>query len=269
MTCANPTSIHDFSDYVFRSGGSERTVYHRGPNGRPGVVLLHELPGMVRECVEFARKLSRPSHSYSAYRVYMPLLFGSPEQKGGKFDQMKGAICMAREMRLMSASKRSPITAWVADLTVDVARRTGRDRVGVIGMCLTGTLVFGLVAEPTVGAVVASQPSLPFPCTERQKRSVGMPIDELGALAERGCPALAMRYRRDWHSPRQRIESLAGAYGETLPDPLPDAIQDEQLGNLRVVDIPGDAHALLTLDESSHAVDAVREFLDSSLNSSP
>ncbi|MGI9594774.1 MAG: dienelactone hydrolase family protein [Acidimicrobiales bacterium] len=257
-----------FSHYAFDGPAENRkTVYHRGPDDRPGVILLHELPGMVEECVTLGTELSTAAEGFEAFQVHMPLLFGSPNQNGGPIDSAKALWCMRNEMSLLSASKPSPITRWVAALAEDVATRTGVDRVGVIGMCLTGSLVFGLAADTNVGAVVASQPSLPFAFTPAKRRSLGMPKAAIRDAADSASPMLAMRYRKDIACPRRRLEELADAYGGRFDRPETDIPQDETIGNLRIREIPGRKHALLTLHRDDETVEVVKRFLTESLSS--
>lgn len=266
MTCPEETRLEGFSTYVFPDSGDGRTVYWRGPHGRPGVILLHELPGMVEQCVDLGTELATPHQGREGLQVHMPLLFGTPREEGSSLDQAKWVWCMRSEMSMFSSSRKSPITEWVAALAADVANRTGVERVGVIGMCLTGSLVFGLIAEPSVGAVVASQPSLPFGITPWQRRSLGMPTGEFKNNLDGAAPLLAMRYRGDFICPRQRLESLAGAYEQELPEPKPGERQDEQLEGLRIIDVPGRAHALLTLNRDDDTVTAVKDFLHENLD---
>ena len=264
MRCAEPGEIEGFVRYVHEVDGRGYTVYHRGPATRPGVILLHELPGMVEQCVALGRTLSTPVDDAPGYEVHMPLFFGAPGQRGGLADQARWLWCMRHEMNLLSLGEASPITAWVAGLVDEVARRTGVGRVAVIGMCLTGSLVFGLVAEP-LAAVVASQPALPFGISPWHRRAMGAPRDRVEEMAANGTQVLAMRYRGDPLCPRARLEEVADTLGHQLPPASPGVIQDAQLGSLRVIDVPGRKHSLLTLDLNSAALGAVQEFLQENL----
>ncbi len=250
--------LEGFDRYVFPQEAG-RTVYWRGPERAPAVILLHELPGMVPECVELARQLS------SGYQVHLPLLFGAPGQTGNALDMARWTWCIRHEFSLLSRGTTSPITAWVADLVHEVAERTQVPRVAVIGMCLTGSLVFGLVAEPQVAAVVASQPSLPFGLTPAHQRDLSVPSEQFRRDAATGAPVLAMRYRGDPVCPRARLVQLARAYGEELPPGPQDQTLDVTLGKLRIVEVPGRKHALLTAHRHEDAVAALREFLEAHL----
>ncbi len=263
------TPVDGFEHYTFPSGNDvqgdrRRTVYWRGPEGGPGVILLHELPGMVPQCVQLATQLSDPASGGTPFQVHMPLLFGEPDARASPLEQVRTAWCIRREFSLLSTNQASPIAGWVRDLTGEVSGRSRGERVGVIGMCLTGGLVLGLVAESNVGAVVASQPSLPLPLTRSRRRSVGVPFEQLQQQAgQPSAPVLAARYRGDWWCPRARLERIVEAYDDSvpLPAPQPGEVQRGTFGSLEVLDVPGKGHALLTLDPSQVALTTVREFL--------
>jgi dienelactone hydrolase len=262
MRCVTPATIEGFDSYELGSAGDRRLVYTRGGPDRPAVVLMHELPGMVEECVDLARQLSGPHDGHDGYQVHMPLLFGTPGESVSLFNMARYAWCMRNEIHLFKAGVTSPITAWLARLVDEASRRSGSERVAVIGMCLTGGLVFGLMAQTNVRAVVASQPSAPFGLfSQAKKRDLGLSERDLEDNFETAKPIMALRYRDDWRCPRLKMEGLAEAAGVTLPDPPTGATQDVQLGNIRVVDIPGKEHAVLTLALDEDTYTKVRQFL--------
>lgn len=262
MDCVTPTDIDGFDSYEPDSGGDRRLVYTRGGSDRPAVVLLHELPGMVEECIELAVQLSDPHDGHDGYQVHMPLLFGTPGESENPLNMARYWWCMRNEINLFKAGVTSPITAWLARLVQEASRRSGSDRVAVIGMCLTGGLVFGLLTETSVRAVVASQPSAPFGVFSRsKKKDVGLSETDRRANFGTSKPIMALRYREDWRCPRLKMEGLAEAAGVTLPEPPDNEVQDVQLGNIRVIDIPGSEHAVLTLALHQDTFTKVREFL--------
>jgi len=60
--------MKDFFTFEFASEGfPARKVYMKGAG--PAVVLLHELPGMIPECVDLGRSIAA-----AGFTVYMPLL---------------------------------------------------------------------------------------------------------------------------------------------------------------------------------------------------
>ena len=64
MTPLDGFEVSEFTDETIT-----HPVYVRGSG--PGVLLLHELPGMVPQCVELARLIAQ-----RGFTVFMPLLFG-------------------------------------------------------------------------------------------------------------------------------------------------------------------------------------------------
>ena len=49
-------ALEGFESFEFSADGAAKTVYRRGSG--PAVILIHELPGMVPEGVDLARKLA-------------------------------------------------------------------------------------------------------------------------------------------------------------------------------------------------------------------
>ena len=74
--------IKDYNDFIFKYDGISHTVYRKGEG--PGVVLMHELPGLTKDCIALGNCLVE-----NGYRVYMPLLFGNPGDR-----KLIGRFCM-------------------------------------------------------------------------------------------------------------------------------------------------------------------------------
>jgi dienelactone hydrolase len=134
------------------------------------VILIHELPGMIPACVDLARRIAQ-----AGFAVYLPVLFGEPDQPLSVF-RMLGytvQICIRQEFYCFAKHQSSPITDWLRDLCRYAHQVRGDRGVGVIGMCLTGGFVLSLMADTSVIAPVASQPSLPFGLTAAPPGSTG------------------------------------------------------------------------------------------------
>lgn len=101
--------MEDFIQFFFPSS-SQRLVYKKGKG--PAVVLMHELPGMIPECVDLARRLSEH------FTVYLPLLFGKPNQPLSllKTLQYTAQICISHEFYCLAKNQSSPITDWLKQL---------------------------------------------------------------------------------------------------------------------------------------------------------
>ena len=254
-----------FDGFVFRAAEeiprvrSEIPVYVTGPADRPGVIVMHEAGGMSPTCLDLARDLAADN----GFRVFLPLLFGKPNQERRSGVDMNGLFCMRREMLYWAADATSPITGLIRQLVVEVGERTGRPKVGVIGMCLTGNLTFGLMAEPNVGAVIAAEPSLPLVMpvrrlrwlTRRHKRAaLSLSPADLAASVRSRTPLLALRFEGDVICPVERFDALQAAF--------------EGRDILTVDTLDGDGHSVLTRDRTveNDRVPRVRAFLTEHLD---
>lgn len=61
-----------FSEFTFRDGDITHTVFRSKANG-PGVLIMHELPGMTPQCINLATRVVD-----AGFTVFLPLLFGEP-----------------------------------------------------------------------------------------------------------------------------------------------------------------------------------------------
>ena len=253
--------MEDFTTFQFADDSSKRLVYKKG-NGN-AVILMHELPGMIPECVDLARRLAEN------FTVYLPLLFGEPNKPLSvpKMLQYTAQICISQEFYCLAKHKSSPITNWLKALCRQAKHECGGSGVGVIGMCLTGGFVLSLMADDTVIAPVASQPSLPFGITPAQKAALGVDVAELKIAKNRannGVPVLALRFSEDKTCPPARFETLRKEFGETT-ETIEDSAElcwkrgnaletieiNSQSGN--PYQIPQNYHAVLTLGYSSES----------------
>ena len=144
--------IPGFLGFEFTDGDITHTVYRRG-SGR-AVLLMHELPGMTQECIEYANELAQ------MFAVYMPLLFGKPyDNSNVKFVPH---ICISKELAALSKGGGGTLVGWLRALGRKALQDCGGPGIGAIGMCLTGNFAIALMADETVLAPVASQPALPI-----------------------------------------------------------------------------------------------------------
>lgn len=200
--------------FEFADGDSPaRSVYCKGEG--PAVVLMHELPGMIPECVDLARRIAD-----AGFRVYLPLLFGQPDQPVSlpKMVIYTAQICISHEFFCLAKHRSSPITTWLKALCRHAKHECGDRGVGVIGMCLTGGFALALMADDSVIAPVVSQPSLPFGITCAHKAALGISSKDLDAAktrAKQGVPILALRFSDDKISPPQKFETLRQEFGDT------------------------------------------------------
>ena len=147
-----------FDRSTFSHGGQTRPVFSAG-NG-PGVIVIHEIPGITPEVSRFARWVVD-----AGFHVVMPSLFGVPgkPKSTGYILGSFARACISREFRCLAANRASPVTDWLRALCRDLHAEQGGPGVGAIGMCLTGNFALSLMMEPAMMAPVLAQPSLPLP----------------------------------------------------------------------------------------------------------
>lgn len=97
--------LEGFRETSFSHDGKERPVYRRGRG--PGVLVIHEIPGITPEVAAFARSVAD-----AGFDVALPVLFGTP---GRPFSAAYVAgqmirACVSREFAVLAAhrSTRSP-----------------------------------------------------------------------------------------------------------------------------------------------------------------
>ena len=64
-------SLPGFETTRFTHDGKTRTVYRAGRG--PGVVIMHEIPGIYPAVIDFARRVAG-----AGFSVYLPDMFGTP-----------------------------------------------------------------------------------------------------------------------------------------------------------------------------------------------
>lgn len=201
-------------------------VYTRG-EGSP-VVLIQELPGIGPETLRLADRLVDAGH-----HVVMPHLFG-PLGEVSMVGNTARVLCMRREFTIFTRGATSPVVEWLRALCHDVKARTGAKGVGVIGMCLTGNFAISLIADESVLAAVASQPSLPIFAQRDLHMSPGEVTAARAALDAYG-PMLALRFAGDRLCTAAKFDAIDRAFNDDVE-------------RVRLVTLPGGGHSVLTLD---------------------
>ncbi len=243
-----------FQSFEFTAEDSTRTVFHKG-NG-PAVVLLHELPGMIPDCVALADRIAA-----AGFTVYLPLLFGEPNVplSLGTMAKYTVQLCLSKEFSLLAKKQASPITTWLKALCREAKSRCDDRGVGVIGMCLTGGFVLSLMADESVLAPVLCQPSLPLGITKGHKRSLGVSEDELAIATQRaqqGCIPLGFRFTGDGLCTVERFTRLREEFGDHI-----ELTEIDSSGSNRHGIAPA-AHAVLTVDFVDQRGHPTRQALD-------
>lgn len=239
--------LEGFEETTREYRGVSRTVYRRGEG--PGVLVMHEIPGITPEVARFARTVAD-----AGFRVELPELFGTPGKpiSGGYLAGQMIRACISREFQVLAAHRSSPITQWLRDHARDLHAEAGGRGVGAIGMCLTGNFALALMMEPSLMAPVLSQPSLPFGIGAERRRALHVSPEELATAKRRaseGAGVLGLRFTADPMCPPERFETLRREFGENF-----EGIEiDSGPGNANGLDRA--AHSVVTtdlIDEDGH-----------------
>jgi len=222
--------------------GTTRPTYTKGSG--PGVIVIHELPGITPDVVTFGEEVVA-----AGYTVVMPVLFGTPGTAPSGTAMVSSVIqvCSSSEFTKLATGKTAPITDWLRSLARKVHADLGGPGVGAIGMCFTGGYALAMMVDESVAAPVVAQPAAPFAVGKKRGASIGLsPADQeaMVARANAGCPVLGLRYRDD---------KATGTRFQTLETLLGD--------NFVGVEFDGKGHATLTEHRQQEAVDRVLAFL--------
>ena len=244
--------------------GVERDVYRRGTG--PGVIVMHEIPGITPTVARFARIVAD-----AGFSVLMPNLFGTP----GRPMSMPYAAgqlaraCINREFSVFAANGTSPIISWLRALCAAAHAELGGPGVGAIGMCITGNFALALMVDDVMMAPVLSQPSLPIGLSCSAKRGLHLSVEDLATVKRRaaaGVPVLGMRFTHDFMCAGERFERLREELGEAFEGIEIDSSRGNRYG------IPRQAHSVVThdlVDEAGHptrvALDRVLAFFEERL----
>jgi dienelactone hydrolase len=199
-------SIDQFQQFTHSTEKITHPVFYAGEG--PAIIIIHELPGMVKECIHFAERLIGEGFS-----VYMPLLFGQP----GKMSMAGNLarLCVSWEFNLFAKRKTSPVVDWLRSLCRHIHSEKGGKGVGAIGMCLTGGFAIPMMVEPSLMAPVLSQPSLPL---AMGKATLGTSDQDLKTAKERATSEnitiKAYRFSRDPFASAERMATYKSFFGE-------------------------------------------------------
>jgi dienelactone hydrolase len=225
----------------FTADGVTHPTYRKGEG--PGVIVIHEIPGMTPEVMRFAEEVVAQGHT-----VVMPHLFGTPGAKVGPRSMLRTAaqICVSREFLRLASHSTTPVAKWLQALARDLHTELGGPGVGAVGMCFTGGYALAMLADAPIAAPVLAQPSAPFPVTPGRRRDLGLSpadLDSVKAKVSAGCQVMGLRYKNDM---------AVGSRFDTLRKELGD--------NFIAVEFPGAKHSTLTLHRQQEGVDRVLAF---------
>lgn len=207
------------SDYAladFTAGPYTRPVFRRGQG--PAVIVIHEIPGLHGQVIEFADRLVEQGMT-----VFCPSLFGTPGKPvttGYALQQMFLNVCIRREFSAWREGRTSPIVDWLRALARQAHGECGGPGVGAVGMCFTGGFALAMMTEPSVIAPVLSQPSLPM--KDAKQGSIDISQADLACakrrLADEDLTVLGLRYRGDPFVPDARFARYAAELGDRFED---------------------------------------------------
>lgn len=242
------TALDSWTRGAHTADGTTHDTYRKGSG--PGVIVIHEIPGMTPEVIGFAEELVE--HGYT---VVMPHLFGTPEARMslGAVARSAVQVCVSKEFTKLKAGRTSPVAGWLRSLARELHAELGGPGVGALGMCFTGGFALAMMVDESVAAPVLAQPSLPLPVGRTRGADLGLApadLDVVRRRAREGCPVLGLRYAKD-PAVGSRFDTLTTELGE---------------GFIKV-ELEGKGHSTLTEHRQQAAVDAVMDFFDDQLGS--
>ena len=221
-------------------------TYRRGTG--PGVVLIHEIPGLTPEVVAFGEEVVA-----AGFTVVMPHLFGTPERPASAryVAQAVTQVCVSAELTKLRTGVTAPVATWLRSLARELHDELGGPGVGALGMCFTGGFALAMMVDDSVVAPVVAQPSVPFALGRERAADLNLSpadLERVRGRAAAGCQVLGLRYRQD-PAVGRRFETLTRELGE----------------NFIRVELEGRQHATLTAHRQQEAVDRVLAFLTDKL----
>ncbi|MFN6121477.1 MAG: dienelactone hydrolase family protein [Actinomycetes bacterium] len=235
----------------FTAAGFTRETWRRGSG--PGVVVVHEIPGITPKVTAFANDVVD-----AGFTVVMPSLVGTPgKDVSGPY--MAGSmlkVCVSREFTTWAVGETSPIIGWLRALARSLHLEVGGPGVGAIGMCFSGGFALAMMVDDVMVAPVLSQPSMPFPVGGAARAAdLNLSPDDRLAVARRaaeGCQVLGLRFTGD---------KLVGTRFASLRELLGDAFLAVELPSSSPRD-----HSVLTEQRDEPSVQRVLAFLGEKLH---
>lgn len=221
------------------AGGVTHPTYRKGTG--PGVVMIHELPGMTADVIGYGESLVDAS-----YTVVMPHLFGNVPASMASIATALPKVCVNKEFNKLAVGVTSPVATWLRSLARELHGELGGPGVGALGMCFTGGFALAMMVDESVVAPVMAQPSLPFAIGRRRGADLNLSPADLDAVKRRaaaGCAVLGLRYRND-PATGTRFDTLTSEIGDRF---------------IRV-ELEGKGHSTLTAHRQQEAVDRVLAF---------
>ena len=235
----------------FTAAGYTREVFRRGSG--PGVVVVHEIPGITPAVAQFANDVVA-----AGFTVLMPSLVGTPGKamSNGYVAQSMAKVCIAREFTHWALNETSPIIGWLRALARNLHQEVGGPGVGAVGMCFSGGFALAMMVDDIMVAPVLSQPSMPFAAGKAARGAdLNLSPDDALVVARRaaeGCQVLGLRFTED---------KLVGTRFDSLRTLLGDAFLAVELPSGSKKD-----HSVLTEQRDEPSVQRVLSFFQEKLH---
>jgi dienelactone hydrolase len=250
MTDEQSSVLDGWEEGEFSAADMTYRTYRRGSG--PGVVVVHEIPGITPLVTKFANEVVD-----AGFTVVMPSLVGTPgkEPSIGYGLSSMTRVCIAREFTTFAMNQTSPVISWLRALARNLHDDVGGPGVGAVGMCFSGGFALGMMVDDIMLAPVLSQPSLPFPVGKKRGADLNLSPDDAAAVAERasqGCQLLGLRFSDD---------SFVGDRFSMLRDLLGDSFISIELPSNKKTD-----HSVLTEHRDDESVVKVLDFFKEKLS---
>jgi dienelactone hydrolase len=238
---ADMTLLDSWTHGLHTADGVTHPTYRKGTG--PGVVVIHEIPGITPEVIGFADEVVD-----AGFTVVLPSLFGTPEAPMSVPNVVRtmSRLCVSKEFTKLARRETSPIAGWLRSLARDLHAELGGPGVGAVGMCFTGGFALAMMVDDAVAAPVLAQPSTPFAIGKKRAGDLNLSPADLATVKERaaaGCEVLGLRYRKD---------PAVGSRFDTLSEELD--------GRFIRVEFEGKGHSTLTEHRQQEGVDRVLSF---------
>ncbi len=242
MTLLDSWTLGEHTGETLRGTTATFPTYRKGTG--PGVIVIHEVPGLTPEVIAFGEEVVA-----AGFTVVLPRLFGAPERPAS-LGSIAGAlrqVCISKEFTKLAQHETSPVAGWLRSLARELHAELGGPGVGALGMCFTGGFALAMMVDDAVAAPVLCQPSIPFTVGKERSADLNLSPADLTTVKGRaaaGCQVLGLQYSSD---------PLTGTRFDTLSREIGGAF-------LRV-ELPGKGHSTVTAHRSQEGVDRVLGFL--------
>lgn len=216
---------NDFESTSYQWGGQNRTVLvekgflaHRS---RPPVVILHEFPAVSAEVLDLAARIAN-----QGYAVYVPVMLNCARTEPGNLLTIGSTFVHVKfgaDWRATETAADRPVVDWLAHFCNErVARDHPRQRIGVVGMCLSGIFPIALLDKvPALAAPVVAHPSIPFhllrSAAQRDRAATGLTSAAIAnakrIVAGKHLQILGLRFENDHFATFERFQTLRDEFG--------------------------------------------------------